>query len=111
MKYQHPEPETLGLNEVLLHNGSIMEPRKGRSMATLTVKNIPDDLLDLLRGAAAAHRRSLNSEVLVYLERALAPRVRSADELLARARDLRQRVQHAPLSLEALDAARKEGRP
>ena len=33
-------------------------------MASLTIKGIPDDLLDQLRRSAELHRRSLNSEVL-----------------------------------------------
>ncbi len=40
-------------------------------MATITIKNIPDDLYAKLKKAAAAHRRSLNSEAIVCLETAL----------------------------------------
>jgi plasmid stability protein len=111
MKYSQIDPETLGPKAFLLHNGSITEPTRQSNMATLTVKNIPDDLLELLRGAASAHRRSLNSEILITLERALAPRPRDPEELLAQVRDLRRRAHHEPLTLAALDAARREGRP
>jgi len=58
---------------------------------TLTLKNIPDDVHERLRAAAARHRRSLSSEALVYLERVLAPiptRL-AVSERLARARQLR----------------------
>ena len=37
-------------------------------MATLTLKNIPDDLHALLKESAERNRRSLNSEILVRLE-------------------------------------------
>ena len=40
-------------------------------MPTLTVKNIPDDLYAHLREAASLNHRSLNSEIIVCLERAL----------------------------------------
>ena len=37
-------------------------------MATLTIKNIPEPLVKRLKKQAAAHRRSLNYEVISYLE-------------------------------------------
>lgn len=37
-------------------------------MATLTIKNIPEPLVKRLKQQAAAHRRSLNFEVIAYLE-------------------------------------------
>lgn len=40
-------------------------------MASLTIKNIPDELLEQLRQKAAADRRSLNQQILRLLERAL----------------------------------------
>jgi plasmid stability protein len=39
-------------------------------MATLTLKNIPDELHALLRESAERNRRSLNSEILIRLESA-----------------------------------------
>ena len=40
-------------------------------MASLTIRNIPEGLLASLRERAKRERRSVNSEVLVQLERAL----------------------------------------
>ena len=80
-------------------------------MATLTVKNIPDDLYELLKEAASVHRRSLNSEILVCLERSLQPHRRSAAELAARAGKLRQRTEGAGITVESIAAARRQGRP
>jgi len=37
-------------------------------MATLTLKNIPDQLHALLKESAERNRRSLNSEILIRLE-------------------------------------------
>ena len=39
-----------------------------KSMATLTLKNIPDQLHALLKESAERNRRSLNSEILIRLE-------------------------------------------
>ncbi|MEA3441264.1 MAG: Arc family DNA-binding protein, partial [Chloroflexota bacterium] len=40
-------------------------------MPTLTVKNIPDDLYAQLKRYAAMNRRSLNSEIIVCIERVI----------------------------------------
>jgi plasmid stability protein len=40
-------------------------------MASLTIKSVPDDLYEQLRQSATQHRRSINSEVIVCLQRAL----------------------------------------
>ncbi|MCQ8103334.1 Arc family DNA-binding protein, partial [Methylomonas sp. SURF-2] len=40
-------------------------------MPALTIKNIPDSLYEQLKSAAELHRRSINSEVLVCLEKVL----------------------------------------
>lgn len=44
-------------------------------MASITLKNVPDDLLQILRGAAANDRRSLNQEIIHLLDSALRERV------------------------------------
>lgn len=41
-------------------------------MATLTLKNIPDELHARLKESAERNRRSLNSEILIRLESAFA---------------------------------------
>ena len=41
-------------------------------MASLTIRNIPEELLAELRRLAESERRSLNSEIIVRLERAVA---------------------------------------
>ena len=43
-------------------------------MATLTIKNIPDEVYEQLKQRAARHRRSVNSEVIVCLEQVLGSR-------------------------------------
>ena len=75
-------------------------------MATLTVTNIPDDLYERLKASAAEHRRSINSEIIVCLERALASHRIDPDALLARADALRERAALSPLSDAVLHEAR-----
>lgn len=49
-------------------------------MATLTLKNIPDELHARLKESAERNRRSLNSEILVRLESAFTAPVVDARE-------------------------------
>jgi len=61
-------------------------------MPAITVKNIPDDLYEHLRQSAEVNRRSINSEVIVCIERALRSRTTSPEAVLARARRLREKT-------------------
>lgn len=80
-------------------------------MPSLTIKRIPDQLYHRLRRSAAAHRRSLNSEVLVCLERALGEQRIEPEEFLAEVDALRTRIALPPLTPEILREARTKGRP
>ncbi len=60
-------------------------------MASLTLKNVPDDLLRALRDAASDDRRSMNQEILHLLTLALRGRV--------------ERFTFRPLDIEAQLAA------
>jgi len=42
------------------------------TMPSLTIRNIPEDVLERIRALSAAERRSLNNEILVILERGTA---------------------------------------
>ena len=80
-------------------------------MATLTIKNIPDALYDQLKQSAESHRRSINSEVLICLERTLGnPRV-DVDKSLAHIRNLRNRSATFGLNDVTLAKAKRRGRP
>ena len=45
---------------------------EGTPMPTLTIKGLPPALYRRLKAQAAAHRRSLNGEIIICLERSLA---------------------------------------
>ncbi len=80
-------------------------------MRSFTLKGIPDDLYERLKRSAEAHRRSVNSEVLVLLERALTGRRRDPQESLARADALRARLGLTPLTDDELERSKRAGRP
>ena len=79
-------------------------------MSNLTIKSIPDDLHERLKQAAAENRRSLNAEVIQRLEASLGTVPLDVDQLLARARAIRERAPLPYLTDAALRAARDEGR-
>ena len=78
---------------------------------TLTLKNIPDDVYDRLKLAAQAHRRSMNSEVIVCLEAVLLPRKLTTTERLSRARELRSALPQDQFEAGEMDALKRQGRP
>jgi plasmid stability protein len=77
---------------------------------TLTLKNIPDPLYQLLKQSAEAHRRSMNSEALVCLEAGLLPARMPSEERLARARALRAALPKDAFHARDIDAYKKKGR-
>ncbi len=48
-------------------------------MPNITVRNIPEDLLDKLRTLSEIERRSLNSEILIALERGVESEYKSVE--------------------------------
>ena len=79
-------------------------------MPTLTIKGMPDALYRRLKEQAAANRRSLNSEILLQLERALAAEPPDAQALLARVDALRGALRVPRLTEARLRAAKAAGR-
>lgn len=77
----------------------------------ITVKGIPDELYRRLKAAAEANHRSINSEIITRIEASLLPRRVAAGELLDRVRRLHASFGDRELTLDQLDAARREGRP
>ena len=77
---------------------------------TLNLKNIPDEVYERLKAAAALHRRSLNSEAIVCLETVLLPRRVNPDEQLSRIRELRASLNFT-VTAEDVDTLKREGRP
>jgi plasmid stability protein len=78
--------------------------------ATLTLKNIPDEVYERLKASAGAHRRSLNSEMLVCLEAQLLPERVPVSRRLARARVLRAALGSKTFATKDIDALKRSGR-
>ncbi len=79
-------------------------------MASLTVKNIPDNLYEHLKQAASIHHRSINSEIIVCLEKALLPTKATPLDLKNSAQRLREKVNKSIFTIDDIDAAKQEGR-
>ena len=80
-------------------------------MPSLTIKGIPQDLLERLRQHAETHRRSLNSEVLVRLEHSVGSTRIDPEAFLAQVLRLQKRTNLPPLTETLLEQAEREGRP
>ena len=82
-------------------------------MATLTLKNVPDDLHRRLKDRARRHHRSLNREAIRLLQHAVATDPDPDDGAYARAAALRDRLADAGVHLDpdGLADAIDRGRP
>ena len=79
-------------------------------MASLTIKNIPDDLYEHLKQAANAHHRSVNSELIYCLEKTLLPTKLSSADLKDAAKLLRNSVKIDRIDIDEINEAKNEGR-
>ncbi|MGD0382369.1 MAG: Arc family DNA-binding protein [Thermoguttaceae bacterium] len=80
-------------------------------MSTITVKNIPDDLYEQLRRTATANHRSINSEIIVCIERAVQGRsITDVETILADARRLREFTKDHPITDAEFNRAKRAGR-
>jgi antitoxin FitA len=79
-------------------------------MPTITVKNIPGDLYADLKQSANLNRRSVNSEIIVCLERVLRSRRISPETILAQARQLREKTREHPITDAKFTKAKMAGR-
>jgi len=79
-------------------------------MPSITIKNIPSDLYELLKESATANRRSINSEVITCIERAVRGRKVNPETLLTRARELRHKTRRHPIGDAEFRTAKLAGR-
>jgi plasmid stability protein len=80
-------------------------------MPTITVRNIPPDLYAWLKESAVANRRSINSEIIVCIERAVRTSRVDPEELLGRARVLREKTADYPITDGEFTRNKSAGRP
>ncbi len=79
-------------------------------MRAITVKNIPDDLYEHLIRSAELNRRSINSEIIVCIERAVRTRRIDPEMVLARAKQLRDETVGYTVNDGEFTAAKAAGR-
>jgi len=77
-------------------------------MPNLTLKRVPDEIHERLKERAERHRRSMNSEAIRILERALKPTRMSAEEAIDRAEKLNDRI--GKTFPDIVNEAKREGR-
>jgi plasmid stability protein len=81
-------------------------------MATMTLKNVPEGVVRMLKEVAKQNRRSLNQEALARLEASLAASPRSGGATVDTLRRLHKRLRGLPPLTDAfLNRAKNAGRP
>jgi len=77
-------------------------------MPNLTLKRVPDEIHERLKERAERHRRSMNSEAIRILERALKPTRMSAEEAIDEAKALNDRIGKT-FDSEIIENKKREG--
>jgi hypothetical protein len=80
-------------------------------MPTLTLKNIPDDLYEQLKEYARINRRSVNSEIILCIEKTIRNNRINPEIVLTKARNLREATSQYAITDEEFDRAKTAGRP
>jgi len=79
-------------------------------MATITVKNIPDDLYNRLKLQAEANHRSINREIIACIEGSVRSRRIDPEQILTEARRVREITSRYKITDAELDQAKNAGR-
>lgn len=79
-------------------------------MVSLTIKNIPEGIYERLKAAAAANRRSINSEVITIIDEALQSRRIDPESWLPAVRQIREKTADYSITEKELDEAKRAGR-
>ena len=80
-------------------------------MTTFTVKNIPPDLYKKLKMSADMNRRSINSEIIICIEKTVDSQAIDSEKLLYKARKLRSHTANHPVTNQELTQIKSVGRP
>jgi len=79
-------------------------------MASLTIKNIPDELYSEIKSVAEQNHRSINSEVIVSLKRLLLPARTTRSDLLDEIRKVRSGIPQGLVDSDDIAQVINEGR-
>lgn len=80
-------------------------------MTSFTVKNIPPDIYKKLKKSAEINRRSINSEIIVCIEKTVHSQAIDPNLILTNARKLRSHTIASPITDDELTQAKIVGRP
>ena len=80
-------------------------------MPTLTLKNIPDELYAQLKEYARINRRSINSEIILCIEKVIRSNRVNPETVLTKARNLREATSQYTITDDEFDQAKTAGRP
>ncbi len=80
-------------------------------MPSVTVKNIPDHMFNILKQIAIAHRRSMNNEIIHLIETATVSKPFNPDHFIIQAKRSRHKTKDFLLTADILQDIKNEGRP
>jgi len=76
----------------------------------ITIRDIPDDIYERIKRRAALHHRSINSELIVSLERSVKAHRRDPSQIINKAKKLKKQAKGS-LSIDEIQSAIDQGRP
>ena len=94
----------------IVHNGYKTKPTWRCFVNTFTVKNIPPNIYEKLKRSAKLNRRSINSEIIVCIEKTVNSQAIDPEIVLTKARDLRSLTQAVPITDGEFTQAKATGR-
>lgn len=78
---------------------------------TITIKNISNDLYELLKKNAKNNHRSINNEVINIIEKTLHSKKINPDDFIISVRKLREKTKGLSLTEDLINQAKNKGRP
>ncbi len=92
-----------------MHYAVILTGTKS-DMATLTIRNLPDDVYQALRDRARRRKRSINREAIFQLETSIGTREVDIETELEEIREFRESLKGVYATEAGINAAKIEGR-
>ncbi len=80
-------------------------------MPSITVKNIPDHAYKILKQVAATNHRSINSEIICLIEKAMISKIFNPGHYLSIAKRTRKKTKNFLLTEDLLQKIKEQGRP
>lgn len=92
-----------------MHYAVIREVSKGK-MATITIRNVPNELYEALTQKAKRQHRSLNSELIIRLQNSVGQREMDVETELEEIRLFREKYKGLYTSEEEINREKNRGR-